>query len=149
MCFEPNEETNISNSKATKINITNVLWNDETQIKFHIAKEKSQSSVHPPNIDLIKKFSEFFSYLDDKPICKILNVQIPYLYVNKIEDINAILGQQQLENILSTLHILDNNKPDKLDTIKKNNILKCIQYCIKNKLPYNKNIIQHNMFIAT
>jgi 23S rRNA U2552 (ribose-2'-O)-methylase RlmE/FtsJ len=99
--------------------------------------------------NLIKKFSEFFSYLDDKPICKILNVQIPYLYVNKIEDINAILGQQQLENILSTLHILDNNKPDKLDTIKKNNILKCIQYCIKNKLPYHKNINQHNMFIAT
>ena len=58
MCFEPNKETNISNSKATKINITNVLWNDEKQIKFHIAKEKSQSSVHPPNIDLIKKFSD-------------------------------------------------------------------------------------------
>jgi 23S rRNA U2552 (ribose-2'-O)-methylase RlmE/FtsJ len=99
--------------------------------------------------DLIKKFSELFTYLDDKPICKILNIQIPYLYINKIEDINAILGQQQLENILSTLNILDNNKPDKLDTIKKNNILKCIQYCIKNKLPYHKNINQHNMFIPT
>jgi 23S rRNA U2552 (ribose-2'-O)-methylase RlmE/FtsJ len=99
--------------------------------------------------DLIKKFSELFTCLDDKPICKILNIQIPYLYINKIEDINAILGQQQLENILSTLNILDNNKPDKLDTIKKNNILKCIQYCIKNKLPYHKNINQHNMFIPT
>lgn len=99
--------------------------------------------------DLIKKFSELFTCLDDKPIYKILNIQIPYLYINKIEDINAILGQQQLENILSTLNILDNNKPDKLDTIKKNNILKCIQYCIKNKLPYHKNINQHNMFIPT
>jgi 23S rRNA U2552 (ribose-2'-O)-methylase RlmE/FtsJ len=99
--------------------------------------------------DLIKKFSELFTCLDDKPICKILNIQIPYLYINKIEDINAILGQQQLENILSTLNILDNNKPDKLDIIKKNNILKCIQYCIKNKLPYHKNINQHNMFIPT
>jgi len=98
--------------------------------------------------DLIKKFSEFFSYLNDKPIYKILNIKLPYLYINKIEDINAILGQQQLENILSTLHILDNNKPDKLDTIKKNNILKCIQYCIKNKLPYHKNINQHNIFVA-
>ena len=98
--------------------------------------------------DLIKKFSEFFNDLDDKPIYKILNIKLPYLYINKIEDINAILGQQQLENILSTLHILDNNKPDKLDTIKKNNILKCIQYCIKNKLPYHKNINQHNMFVA-
>jgi 23S rRNA U2552 (ribose-2'-O)-methylase RlmE/FtsJ len=99
--------------------------------------------------DIIKKFSTFFVYLDDNPICKILNIHLPYLYINKIEDINAILGQQQLENILSTLNILDNNKPDKLDTIKKNNILKCIQYCIKNKLPYHKNINQHNMFIPT
>lgn len=99
--------------------------------------------------DIIKKFSTFFVYLDDNPICKLLNIHIPYLYINKIEDINAILGQQQLENILSTLNILDNNKPDKLDTIKKNNILKCIQYCIKNKLPYHKNINQHNMFIPT
>lgn len=99
--------------------------------------------------DLIKKFSTFFVYLDDNPISKILNIHLPYLYINKIEDINAILGQQQLENILSTLNILDNNKPDKLDTIKKNNILKCIQYCMKNKLPYHKNINQHNMFIPT
>ena len=99
--------------------------------------------------ELIKKFSEFFTDLHIDNISKLLNIRLPYLYINKIEDINAILGQQQLENILSTLHILDNNKPDKLDTIKKNNIMKCIQYCIKHKLPYNKNINQHNMFITT
>ena len=99
--------------------------------------------------ELIKKFSQFFSNLQEDNISTILNIRLPYLYINKIEDINAILGQQQLENILSTLHILDNNKPDRLDSIKKNNILKCIQYCIKYKLPYYKNINQHNMFIAS
>ena len=99
--------------------------------------------------ELIKKFSQFFSNLQEDNISTILNIKLPYLYINKIEDINAILGQQQLENILSTLHILDNNKPDRLDSIKKNNILKCIQYCIKYKLPYYKNINQHNMFIAS
>ena len=55
--------------------------------------------------------------------------------------------QQQLENILNTLHLLDNNKPDKLDTIKKTNIQKCIQWCIKYKLPYNKSIQQLNIFL--
>jgi len=99
--------------------------------------------------ELIKKFSDFFTNLQENNISTILNIKLPYLYINKIEDINAILGQQQLENILSTLHILDNNKPDRLDSIKKNNILKCIQYCIKYKLPYHKNINQHNMFIAS
>ena len=91
--------------------------------------------------ELIKKFSQFFSNLQEDNISTILNIRLPYLYINKIEDINAILGQQQLENILSTLHILDNNKPDRLDSIKKNNILKCIQYCIKYKLHIIKILI--------
>ena len=81
-----------------------------------------------------------------KTILRVLNIKIPYLYINKLEDINAILGQQQLENILYTLHLLDNNKSDKLEVIKKNNIQKCIQWCIKNSLPYYKNINQSNVF---
>lgn len=97
--------------------------------------------------DIVKKFSEFFVDINsDKPISRFLNIDLPYLYINKLEDINAILGQQQLENILSTLHLLDNNKPEKLDTIKKNNIQKCVQWCIKNRMPYHKNINQLNMF---
>jgi hypothetical protein len=96
---------------------------------------------------LIKKFSEMFNDIDNCDISKILNIKLQYLYTNKIEEINAILGQQQLENILSTLNILDYNKVDRLESIKKNNILKCIQYCIKNNLPYHKNIVQYNMFI--
>ena len=96
---------------------------------------------------LIKKFSLFFNKLNsDYSINSILNIKIPYIYINKLEDINAILGQQQLENILATLNLLDNSKPDKLDVIKKNNIQKCIQWCIKNKLPYHKNITQLNIF---
>ena len=34
------------------------MWSQETSITFHIAKEKSKSSVHPPNIELINKFLE-------------------------------------------------------------------------------------------
>ena len=97
--------------------------------------------------ELIKKFSEFFETINSETsISRFLNINLPYLYINKIEDINAILGQQQLENILATLHLLDNNKPEKLDTIKKNNIQKCIQWCVKNRMPYHKNINQLNMF---
>ena len=53
---------------------------------------------------------------------------------------------EELENILYTLHLLDNNRSDKLELIKKNNIQKCIQWCIKNSLPYYKNINQSNIF---
>jgi 23S rRNA U2552 (ribose-2'-O)-methylase RlmE/FtsJ len=96
--------------------------------------------------ELINKLVAFFNFSNTKTITRILNINIPYLYINKLEDINAILGQQQLENILYTLHLLDNNKSDKLELIKKNNIQKCIQWCIKNSLPYYKNINQSNIF---
>lgn len=96
---------------------------------------------------IINKLSTFFYMDTKKTIVRVLNINIPYLYINKLEDINAILGQQQLENILYTLHLLDNNKSDKLEVIKKNNIQKCIQWCIKNSLPYYKNINQSNIFV--
>ena len=99
--------------------------------------------------ELVNKLIIFFNCNNlntKKTITRVLNINIPYLYINKLEDINAILGQQQLENILYTLHLLDNNRSDKLELIKKNNIQKCIQWCIKNSLPYYKNINQSNIF---
>lgn len=98
--------------------------------------------------ELYEKFKIFFIELESvNSIQRFLNFDLPYLFINKIEDINAIIGQQQLENILLTLGLLDNNKNDKLDSIKKNNIQKSIQWCIKYKLPYNKNVQNYNIFI--
>ena len=102
------------------------------------------------SFDLISSFSKFFPLINDRKLIieRFINISIPSYYINKLEDINAIIGQQQLENILSTLSLLDNNnKLDKLDNIKKNNIQRCIQWCNKYKLPYNKNIQLINIFI--
>ena len=97
--------------------------------------------------EILPNILTFFEYFQtDNNIERFLNINIPYFFINKIEDINAIIGQQQLENILQTLGLLDNNKNDKLDTIKKNNIQKSIQWCIKYKLPYNRNVQNFNMF---
>ena len=99
--------------------------------------------------ELIENLSNLFPLINsDSIIERFLNIDIPSLYTNKLQDINAIIGQQQLENILSTLYLLDNNKQEKLENIKKNNIQKCIQWCIKYKLPYNKNIQQLNIFLS-
>ena len=98
--------------------------------------------------EFINKFSSLFSVINDnKPIRRFLNINIPYFYINKIEDVNAIFGQQQLENIIATLYLLDNNKPDKIESLKKNNIQKCIQWCSKYKLPHNNNIFYSNTFL--
>ena len=75
-----------------------------------------------------------------------MQIDIPYIFINKLEDINAIIGQQQLENILTTFYLIENCKEEKIDIIKKNNIQKCLQWCIKYKIPYNKNSQLLNIF---
>jgi len=72
---------------------------------------------------------------------------IPYYFVNKVEEYNAIFGQQQIENIGTTLNLIDNNKYDKLELIKKNNVQKCINWCQQYKLDYNASIQPNNIFL--
>lgn len=70
----------------------------------------------------------------------LISTELPYLFTNKVEEYNAIFGQQQIENIVNTLTLMDNNniKPEKLENLKKNNIQKCISWCQKYNVPYNK-----------
>jgi len=63
---------------------------------------------------------------------------IPYFFLTKIEEYNSIFGQQQIENIHYTLSLMETKpKNDKLETIIKNNIQKCIQWCVKHGIQYN------------
>jgi 23S rRNA U2552 (ribose-2'-O)-methylase RlmE/FtsJ len=81
-------------------------------------------------------------------LTKIINIEVPYLFINKVEEINAIFGQQQIENICHTINLIENHKPEKLETFKKTNIAKCINWCHKHQLPYNKKIQSTNMFLS-
>ena len=66
--------------------------------------------------DLVNKFISIYDKLNnDNIIVRVLNISIPYLFLNKVEEYNSILGQQQLENISSTLHLIENIRQDKLD----------------------------------
>jgi len=100
-----------------------------------------------------KHFFPKFYYIIDKIsksdmfIESIFNYTIPYLYILKIEEINAVIGQQQLDNIITTINLINNrNIHDKLEQLKINNITKCINWCIKYNVNYN-NINQHNIFL--
>ena len=82
-------------------------------------------------------------------ITSLFNFDLPYIFINKVEELNAILGQQQIENIVSTLNLIDktsNNKYEKLEAMKKLNIQKCIAWCQKYNLSYNKVIATNNIF---
>ena len=72
----------------------------------------------------------------------ILPFPMEYYFVNRIEDYNAIFGQQQIENITTTMsNISSKAKADKIDNLKKNNIMKCIAWCEKHNIPSNQSII--------
>jgi hypothetical protein len=60
-------------------------------------------------------------------------------YLNKIEEMNAILSFQQIDNISSTLSIITTHKnAEKIEQYKKLNIQKCISWCEKYNIPYFK-----------
>ncbi len=70
---------------------------------------------------------------------------IPSLFISKVEDYNAIIGQQQLENIHQTLSMIDKFvKPEKIEQMTKQNIAKCINWCMRHQVPYNS--ITTNIF---
>lgn len=81
-------------------------------------------------------------------IHSLIKNDIPYYFSNKIEEVNAVIGQQQLEAYDQILNILKGkNKTDKIEILKRNNIQKCIQWCEKNQLPHNKFGDKFNVFL--
>jgi hypothetical protein len=82
-------------------------------------------------------------------IHSIIENDIPYYFSNKIEESNAVIGQQQLEAYDQIINILKNkNRDEKIEILKRNNIQKCIQWCEKNQLPHNKFIDRVNIFLS-
>ena len=120
---------------------TSRLANSEKYIVCKYFKE--------PHPLLINKIISEYPKLQSNPlISSIFNFNLDYFYINKIEEYNAIFGQQQIENISCTLNLIGcKNKNEKLETFKKNNIQKCIQWCERNNIPNNKSVVTTNIFL--
>jgi 23S rRNA U2552 (ribose-2'-O)-methylase RlmE/FtsJ len=67
--------------------------------------------------------------------------------IHRIEEVNAILGQQQIENIISTVALVHGKPADRVDVYKKAHIQKCVDWCERYNIPYNKHSITTNTFI--
>ena len=91
--------------------------------------------VHNINA-LIQNVLTNFHLIKTNKVSSILNVSISNTFIDKIKEINSIFGQAQIENILSILtHIIDKNKLERQEQLKKAHIIKCIKWCKKNNLP--------------
>lgn len=77
--------------------------------------------------------------INSKYIYSITDCEIPYMFINKHENINALFSQNQIDTIKSVLQLINNpHKNERIVVLKKNNIIKCIKWCVHYTIPYNE-----------
>jgi hypothetical protein len=127
-----------------KPNTTNIITNERYLVCKHFTVKKNETLVN--NLELLIKTLNSNNLIVESLISDKLSVY----FTNKIEDSNINIGHQQIEHLDLLLHIIKNkNRDDKIDTLKKNNILKCIQWCEKFKIPHNKFVDKINIFLPS
>jgi hypothetical protein len=78
-------------------------------------------------------------------IRSLLSVKVPLYFYSKIEEVNVVFGQNQLDNIYTTLGLIETRaKKDKIDHYVRQNIQKCIHWCIRHNFDYNEPVPENN-----
>ena len=113
---------------------------------------KNYNVIYDTKLEIHKsnyyKLQGFIKNLNNRNIVSIIDYEIPCYFVNKIDDINIIIGQQQLESLDQIINIIKNkNKDERVETIKKSNIQKSVSWCEKLKIPYNRFSEKTNIFL--
>jgi len=103
-------------------------------------------------IDSRQFYSKFCNVLEcigaNNQIHSIVSRELHYFYKINIQEINSVLGQQQIENINSTIVLIEQDKrKDKIEIRKRNNALMCIEWCKTYGVPYNQTLVENNIFL--
>lgn len=135
-------------TSIVKPNTSNVITFEKYIICKNYIVDEAKNDMCMKNLSTINTFLESYSLTDNLNITSIIREEIPYYLLNKIDDMNVIIGQQQLEALNQIICVLKNkNKEEKIETIKKNNILKSVIWCEKFKIPCNKFSEKINIFL--
>jgi hypothetical protein len=127
--FKPNTSNITSFEKY--IICKNYKTNDFSRVNYYNLQQLNQ--INNINNTIVDSFLDF---------------DISYYFLSKIDDINIILGHQQVEYLDLVLNILKNkNREDKIESYKKINILKSVAWCEKYKIPCNRFSEKVNIFL--
>ena len=96
-----------------------------------------------------KMYNNFDNLNSNLYIETIFNFKYSRTFISKIEEINIIIGKKQIDNIVITLNLMMNKKFDKIDYYKKKHIQKCIRWCEKYNINFNKNLKSTNIFLSS
>lgn len=104
--------------------------------KYIICKS-FENELTPEWVEAFDRFMCKLEASSDYVVESIFDFELDNMFVTKMNDICSVIGQQQLDNISSTLSLILNPKNEKVESYKRNNIQNCISWCIKHNLPYN------------
>ena len=131
-----------------KPNTSNITTFDKYIVCKNFVLDDIKKEIYKNYYFKLANFISVYSQNSNINISSIINCEIPSYFINKIDDINIIIGQQQLESIDQIINILKNkNKEEKIENIKKTNIQKSIIWCEKNKIPHNNFSEKVNIFL--
>lgn len=87
----------------------------------------------------------------DLHIHRFVSAPVSSIFLSKLEECNAIFGQQQIENIHYTISLIENkHKQEKIDSLIKNNVQKCIMWCIRHTISYHTTLTSSvNMYMPS
>ena len=124
----------------TKPNVCNVLSNDRYLVCKGFTNDIEKIRI------LINKIKQPNSDLGN--VINLLDNELPCHFISKVEESNIIIGHQQLDAYDQIINIIKHkNISDKIELIKRTNIQKCIYWCEKYKIPYNKFNEKINIFL--
>jgi 23S rRNA U2552 (ribose-2'-O)-methylase RlmE/FtsJ len=93
----------------------------------------------------VSKFHEILktaeTITEERYISSFFSFRLPYFYITKIEEISNVLCQFQINVINNTIILIKNNEIDnkvKIEELIRANVSKCIQWCTKNNIAFNK-----------
>ncbi len=120
--------------------------NSEKYIVCKGFKYKNTTKISNKLINILKILQNID--FDSKYIYSIIDIDIPHYMINMLKEINVIYCQKQIDNIHQTIKLIKNkDKNEKIKTMKLNNIQKCINWCKKNNIEYNKYSKIPNIFL--
>lgn len=116
--------------------------NSSSSCRFIVCKGFMHDNVkeyHPILLDMFKNVlsSGVFGTDSNTRLSRFVKWNISKMFIMKVEEMNSIFGQPQLEQLQHIHSILTHKyKNDKTNHLIKTNMQKCIQWCIKHKIPF-------------
>lgn len=117
-----------------KPNVSDIL-NDERYLVCKNLKLEEKYNIYSYFSEIYKELIK----LENHNI-SLLHEEIPYYFLNKLEESNIGIGNQKIEQLDVILSLVnDENIIEKTEKIKINNLHKCTSWCEKHKIQYKQN----------